>query len=257
MWSLRAAGATLCVLGLTAFANALYYIDDQDSSITYNSSAGVGYNKKWLKYSHENSNLLAVSVNETFLSIKLHPIRNVTHPTIAASPYHSTHGYHPVRRSRHRRHLQHNHLPRQRPCDQPFRIQRYQGPSRGLQCHFVRHSRPELDHTHRARGTRPQRLETAVRLCRRDGRPTAQQEWRCCGSGVFSVGCGTSTRTAGGLFLVAISEGVVPGVVFAFASAPPNGIAHICLCFRYVTPTVNWVALHISYFCTQRTRAFS
>ncbi|KAJ7353395.1 hypothetical protein DFH08DRAFT_856730 [Mycena albidolilacea] len=67
MWSLRAAGATLCVLGLTAFTNGLYYIDDQDSSITYNSSAGVGYNKKWLKYSHENSNLLAVSVNETFL----------------------------------------------------------------------------------------------------------------------------------------------------------------------------------------------
>ncbi|KAJ7931107.1 hypothetical protein B0H13DRAFT_1959033, partial [Mycena leptocephala] len=57
--------AILCLLGYSAFVNALYYIDDQDSSITYNSSAGVGYNNKWLKYSHENSNLLAVSVDET------------------------------------------------------------------------------------------------------------------------------------------------------------------------------------------------
>ncbi|KAJ7452184.1 hypothetical protein B0H11DRAFT_2074681 [Mycena galericulata] len=58
-------GVYLCVLGYTALANAMYYIDDQDSSITYNSSAGVGYNKKWLKYSYEHSNSLAVSVNET------------------------------------------------------------------------------------------------------------------------------------------------------------------------------------------------
>ncbi|KAJ7619367.1 hypothetical protein FB45DRAFT_930585 [Roridomyces roridus] len=55
----------LCVLGCAAFANAIYYIDDQDSSITYNSSAGVGYGEKWHKYSHEKSNSLAVSVDES------------------------------------------------------------------------------------------------------------------------------------------------------------------------------------------------
>ncbi|KAJ7160912.1 hypothetical protein C8R46DRAFT_1194314 [Mycena filopes] len=55
----------LCVfLSLLAVGNALYYIDDQDTSLTYNSSAGVGYNEKWLKYSYNNSNGLAVSIDE-------------------------------------------------------------------------------------------------------------------------------------------------------------------------------------------------
>lgn len=62
MW---AAGVSFCILVYAALANAIYYIDDQDTSITYNSSAGVGYNTKWLKYSHEKSNGLAVSVDET------------------------------------------------------------------------------------------------------------------------------------------------------------------------------------------------
>ncbi|KAJ6520623.1 hypothetical protein DFH09DRAFT_1194033 [Mycena vulgaris] len=64
MWSLRA-GVSLSVLGYAALVSAVYYIDDQDSSIIYNSSAGVGYNKKWLKYSFNDSNLLAVAVDET------------------------------------------------------------------------------------------------------------------------------------------------------------------------------------------------
>ncbi|KAJ7468464.1 hypothetical protein FB451DRAFT_1256289 [Mycena latifolia] len=64
MWSLRAAGISLCVLGYVALTSAVYYIDDQDSSVIYNSSSGVGYNDKWHKYSYNNSNSLAVSVDE-------------------------------------------------------------------------------------------------------------------------------------------------------------------------------------------------
>ncbi|KAJ7115562.1 hypothetical protein C8R43DRAFT_124267 [Mycena crocata] len=64
MWSLHLAGVLFLAVGFSTVANAIYYIDDQDSSITYNSSAGVGYNKKWLKYSFNDSNLLAVSVDE-------------------------------------------------------------------------------------------------------------------------------------------------------------------------------------------------
>ncbi|KAJ7058226.1 hypothetical protein C8F01DRAFT_312211 [Mycena amicta] len=55
----------LCLLASAVqSARAIYYIDDQDPSITYNSSAGIGYNTKWLKYSQQGSNGLAVAVDE-------------------------------------------------------------------------------------------------------------------------------------------------------------------------------------------------
>ncbi|KAF9460187.1 hypothetical protein BDZ94DRAFT_1324260 [Collybia nuda] len=43
-------------------ASALYYVDDADESITYSSSAGIGYGTKWRKYSKDD-NLLAVNVD--------------------------------------------------------------------------------------------------------------------------------------------------------------------------------------------------
>ncbi|KAJ7756183.1 hypothetical protein B0H16DRAFT_1538932 [Mycena metata] len=51
MWPLHL--VVLCFLGRFAVTNALYYIDDQDSFLTYNSSAGIGYNDKWRKYSRK------------------------------------------------------------------------------------------------------------------------------------------------------------------------------------------------------------
>ncbi|KAJ7235849.1 hypothetical protein C8J57DRAFT_1377544 [Mycena rebaudengoi] len=63
MWSLRAVG----LLVYAAVVNAVYYIDDADSSVTYNSTAGVGYSTKWKKYSFKDSNLLALAVQESQL----------------------------------------------------------------------------------------------------------------------------------------------------------------------------------------------
>lgn len=55
------------VLLWTTVANAIYYIDDADGSVVYNSSAGVGYNKKWRKYSLPDDNLLALAVDPKLL----------------------------------------------------------------------------------------------------------------------------------------------------------------------------------------------
>lgn len=58
----------LQILGWAAQSHAIYYIDDADSIVTYNSTSGTGYNKKWVHYApDEGWNGLALNVDQKLL----------------------------------------------------------------------------------------------------------------------------------------------------------------------------------------------